>query len=84
MTHILPMIKSALEKAFRSVQDGGLGLFRECLWSTSKVAKLNKNTLHVDNLLSNAFGTGYFDLLLYHYPLMKIFDTVNDAKILGG
>ena len=27
------MIKTALEKAFRSVdQDGGLGLFRECLW----------------------------------------------------
>ena len=42
------------------------------------VAKLNNTTDHVNNLL-NAVSTGYFDLLLYHYPL-KIFDTKNDAE----
>ena len=36
----LPMIKTALENAFFcSVQDGGLGLFRECLCLTIKEAK---------------------------------------------
>ena len=74
----LSMIKTALKKAFRSVQDSGLGLSRECLWLTMKVAKLNNTIDHVVNLL-NAVSTGYFDLLLYHYPL-KIFDTKNDAE----
>jgi hypothetical protein len=59
------MIKTALKKAFRFVQDGGLGLSRECLWLTMKVAKLNNTTDNVDNLLI----TGYFDLMIYPYPL---------------
>ena len=49
------MIKTALKKAFRFVQDGGLGLSREL---TMKVAKLNNTTDNVDNLL-NAVVTGY-------------------------
>ena len=72
------MIITALEKAFRFVQKGGLGLSKKCLWLTMIVAKINKTTRHIDNLL-NAVGTGYFDLLFYHYPL-KIFDTENDAE----
>ena len=74
----LANVKSALEKAFSSVQDGGLGLSRDIIWLTMKVAKLNDTTDHVDSLL-NAVGTIYFDLLLYHYPF-EIFDTENDAE----
>ena len=45
-----------------------------------KVAKLSNTTSinHVANL-SNAVGTGYFDLLLDHYSL-EIFNTESNAE----
>ena len=51
------MTNTAHEEAFFSVQDGGLGLSRECLWLTMKVAKLIKFSRHVDNLLNAACFT---------------------------
>ena len=46
----LANVKSALKKAFSSVQDGGLGLSRDIIWLTMKVAKLNDTTDHVDSV----------------------------------
>ena len=43
----------------------------ECIWLPMLVAKLNNTTDHVDDNLLNAVGTGYFDLLLYHYPFIR-------------
>ena len=73
-------VKNTLQNAFSSVLEDALGLSKECIWLTMKVANINNTTStdHVENIL-NAVRTGYFDLLLYHSPF-NIFDTESNAE----
>jgi diketogulonate reductase-like aldo/keto reductase len=64
-------IKTALDKAFLPVELGGLGLAREDIWITMKIAEI-KGRNHIRSLLEE-IGTEYFDLLMYHYP-MELFE----------
>ena len=65
--HNLFHIKTVLDKAYLSVQLGGLGLGREEIWITMKIAEI-KGRNHISSLLEE-IGTEYFDLLMYHYPM---------------
>ena len=65
--HNLFHIKTALDKAYLSVESGGLGLGREEIWITMKIAKI-QGVDHISSLLEE-IGTEYVDLLMYHYPM---------------
>ena len=62
----LRAINEALQSAFKSTNEGGLGLKRSELWLTMK-ANGPFDQPHIDSLLKQV-GVTYFDLFLVHHP----------------
>ena len=68
----LQHVRQGLSLAFAPLSEGGLGIERKDVWLTMKIPV--KSIENINALLTEV-GTGYFDLLLYHYP-----DSLFDSK----